>query len=236
MSHPITPRTLLAPLGVVALLLSACGRSPAPAPPEPPTPAADGRRRVVILGDSLTAGHTLSREEAFPAHLQALVDAEGWPFVVVNAGVNGDTTTDGLQRLAWVLREPADVLVLELGGNDGLRGIPVDVTHTNLRAMIDRARELHPHMEVILAGMKLPPNYGADYVAAFERIYPELAAETRVRRIPFLLEDVAAVPELNLPDGIHPTAEGHRRVADTVWQTLRPVLAERLATPPTSPM
>ena len=245
MNRILRLRSLLAAMAV-PLLLAGCGAAPqgdeseypsdsssaeqAPAPhdaaPSEPAPT----RRIVMLGNSLTAGHTLPREEAWPAHIQTRIDEKQWPFTVVNAGVNGDTSTDGLQRIGWVLRQPAEVLVIELGGNDGLRGIPVEVTRNNLQAIIDRARELHPEILPLLAGMKLPPNYGPEYIEAFERIYPELAAENEIPLIPFLLEGVAADPDLNFPDGIHPTAEGHRRVAEVVWQTLEPLLRERIAT------
>lgn len=185
-------------------------------------------RRIVMLGNSLTAGYTLPREEAWPTYIQERIDKQGWPFSVVNAGVNGDTSTDGLQRIGWVLRQPAEVLVIELGGNDGLRGIPVTVTRNNLQAIIDRARALHPDIVLVLAGMKLPPNYGPEYIKDFEQIYPDLAAENDTALIPFLLAGVAADPTLNFPDGIHPTAEGHRKVAEVVWRTLEPILRERV--------
>ncbi len=145
---------------------------------------------------------------------------------MVNAGVSGDTSSGGLSRLEWLLRDTVDVLVLELGGNDGLRGIPPDAMHDNLAEIIDRTRAKYPDVRILLAGMRMPPNLGQDYVRAFERVYVDLAREKDVQLIPFLLEGVGGIRTLNQPDGVHPTAEGHRLIADTVWDYLRPVLED----------
>ncbi|WP_457651944.1 arylesterase [Rhodocaloribacter sp.] len=195
--------------------------APGEAPDEAPAPE---RRTILFLGNSLTAGLGLDPEQAFPALIRQKIDSLGWPFEVVNAGLSGETTAGGLRRIDWLLRRPVDVLVLALGGNDGLRGIPPEVTKTNLEAIIDKARARYPDVRIILAGMQAPPNLGEAFTGPFRSLFPEVARERDVALIPFLLEGVGGVPELNQPDGIHPTAEGHRIVAETVWQTLRPIL------------
>jgi acyl-CoA thioesterase I len=182
-------------------------------------------KSILVLGDSLAAGYGLDPSEAFPAMLQKKIEAAGLNFTVVNAGVSGETSSGGLRRLDWSLKRRVDVLLLELGGNDGLRGIPVAVTRTNLQAIIDRTRQKYPHAEVVLAGMQMPPNMGHEYTGSFARIFPELAKANQAALIPFLLEGVGGRPELNLPDRIHPTAAGHEIVADNAWKVLKPVLA-----------
>jgi acyl-CoA thioesterase-1 len=156
--------------------------------------------------------------------LQKKIDAAGWQFTVINAGVSGDTPADGLARIDWLLRRHTDVLVLELGGNDGLRGIPVTATRTNLQLVIDRVRHKYPEAQFVLAGMQMPPNMGETYNDAFQRIYPDLAAKNHAALVPFLLEGVGGRPELNQEDRIHPTAEGHQIVGENVWRVLKPVL------------
>jgi acyl-CoA thioesterase-1 len=188
-----------------------------------PAPTSD-RRTVVILGDSLAAGFGLDPSEAFPAVLQKKVDEAHLLFTVVNAGISGDTSAGGLRRIDWLLKRRVDVLVLELGGNDGLRGIPVDTTRTNLQSIIDRTKQKYPQTQIVIAGMQMPPNMGAEYTAAFEKIFPELAKANKAALIPFLLEGVGGKPDLNLPDLIHPTAEGQKIVANNVWVVLKPVL------------
>ena len=185
---------------------------------------AEPRKTVVVLGDSLAAGLGVDPEEAFPALLQQKIDSAGWKFTVVNAGVSGDTTAGGLGRIDWLLRRKIDVLILELGGNDGLRGIPVAVTRTNLQGIIDRMKQKYPESRIILAGMQMPTNMGEEYTTAFKEIYADLAAQNRIALIPFLLEGVGGKRELNQNDRIHPTAEGHKIVADNVWKGLKPVL------------
>jgi acyl-CoA thioesterase-1 len=194
--------------------------------------AAAEAKVIVVLGDSLAAGLGVEPEEAFPALLQSKIDAAGWHDTVINAGVSGDTSADGLGRVDWLLKRRLDVLILELGGNDGLRGIPVTTTKTNLQTIIDRVRSKYPQAQIIIAGMKMPPNMGAAYTAAFQEVYPELAAENHASLIPFLLEGIGGQPELNQPDHIHPTAEGHKLVAGNVWKVLEPTLEKMHAGKP----
>ena len=156
--------------------------------------------------------------------MQKKIDAHGWNFKVINAGQSGDTSAGGLGRLDWLLKNRVDVLVLELGGNDGLRGLPVATTRKNLQAIIDRVKTKYPHAKVILAGMKVPPNMGRDYGEKFATTFSELAKRNQAVLIPFVLEGVGGVRELNLPDGIHPTAKGHEIVAHNVWKALAPVV------------
>jgi acyl-CoA thioesterase I len=190
--------------------------------------AAAAPKTVVFFGDSLAAGYGIDVAQAFPALVQEKIAARGWNFTVVNAGKSGETTAGGLRRLEWLLRGRVDVLVLELGGNDGLRGIPVEVTGRNLQAIIDRTREKNPAAKVVVAGMQVPPNLGEPYATEFRRLFVGLAKKNRCPLIPFLLEGVGGVRELNLPDGIHPTAEGHRIIAENVWKVLQPVLRSLL--------
>ena len=185
--------------------------------------AAATAKTVVILGDSLAAGYGLDRTEAFPALLQGKVNELGLRFQVVNAGVSGDTSAGGLRRLDWLLKRPVDVLVIELGGNDGLRGLSATALKQNLQSIIERTRAKYPGVKIVLAGMKMPSNFG-EYATQFERVYSELAKEQNVALVPFLLEGVGGQPALNLPDGIHPTAEGQKVLAENVWRVLKPVL------------
>lgn len=185
-----------------------------------------GRKTVLVLGDSLAAGAGLEPAQAFPALLQGKIDAAGMNFMVVNAGVSGDTSADGLARIGWLLKRRIDVLVLELGGNDGLRGIPVSVTRTNLQAIIDRVKKTCPRARIVIAGMKMPPNMGGEYTEAFQKMYPDLAEKNHAALIPFLLARVGGRPELNQEDHIHPTAEGQKIVAANVWKIVKPVLEQ----------
>jgi acyl-CoA thioesterase-1 len=183
----------------------------------------DTRPRIVALGDSLTAGLGLNASEAWPALIQQRLDEEGYAYRVINAGVSGDTTAGGRRRLDWVLGDgDVRVLVLELGANDGLRGLSVDEMKANLAAMIREARSRD--IKVLLCGMEAPPNFGPEYTAAFRQAFADLAAEHDVAFLPFFLDGVAGVPSLNQPDGIHPNAEGTRRVAELVWRALEPLL------------
>jgi acyl-CoA thioesterase I len=188
-----------------------------------PSRAATLRRRIVILGDSLTAGLGLQPEQAYPALLQKRVNDLGLDYEVVNAGVSGDTSAGGLSRLRWALDGDVRVLVVALGGNDALRGLPVDELRQNLSRIIEAAQARK--VTVILAGMEAPPNFGDQYFVSFHQVYPELASKYRVKLVPFLLEHVAGIESLNQRDGIHPTAAGDRIVADNVWTVLKPVLA-----------
>ena len=192
------------------------------------TASGDSARTILFFGDSLTSGYGLGREQAYPALVQARIDSLGWDFRVVNAGLDGETSAAGLRRVDWVLRRPVDVFVLELGGNDGLRGLPLQQTESNLSAILARAREKNPGVELVIAGMQLPPNLGPDYTGRFRDIFPRLAKQSGALLIPFLLEGVGGDPELMSADGIHPNAAGHARVAAVVWASLEPLL-RRLA-------
>jgi acyl-CoA thioesterase I len=183
-------------------------------------------RTIVFFGDSLTAGLGLRApaEEAFPGVIQKKLNDAHLPWRVVNAGLSGETTSGGQRRVDWILRQPVDVLVLELGGNDSLRGIEPAVSRANLQGIIDRVRAKNPAVKILLAGMLMPPSLGPEYTSDFAAIYPDLAEKNHVTLVPFLLEGVGLNPELNQHDGIHPTAEGHRKVAETIWVYLLPLL------------
>lgn len=186
--------------------------------------APSGKKRILFFGNSLTAGMGLDPEEAFPALIGQKLDSAKLNYEVVNAGLSGETTAGGRSRVGWVLRQPVDVFVLELGANDGLRGLPLNDTRRNLQAIIDTVRRKSPQAKIVLAGMQVPPNMGASYAADFRSIFTELATKNNATLIPFLLEGVAGHPELNQKDGIHPTAEGDRIIASTVWKILLPLL------------
>ena len=189
------------------------------------TESTPSEKVILFFGNSLTAGYGLEPSEAFPALIQQRLDSLGYPYRTVNAGLSGETTASGKTRLDWVLeRQPVDVFVLELGANDGLRGIEPTETQRNLEAIIDQVRTANPEVEIVLAGMMVPPNMGNAYTERFRKIFPELAETKDVTLIPFLLEDVAGEPDLNQTDGIHPTAEGQTIVADNVWKALAPLL------------
>lgn len=185
-------------------------------------------RTIVCLGDSLTAGYGLPNPgaQAYPALLQDKIDAAGLPWRTVNAGVSGDTTAGGLRRINWLLRQRIDILILALGGNDGLRGIDPAVTAENLAGIIDRVRTRYPEVRVVLAGMQMPANLGPDYQERYRKTFPQVASAQDCTLIPFLLEGVGGVPELNQPDMIHPTPRGQEIMAATVWTTLRPLLED----------
>jgi acyl-CoA thioesterase-1 len=188
------------------------------------TPRPAGRPRIVVLGDSLTAGLGIPVADSYPSLLQQRLDASELRFEVVNAGVSGDTSAGGLARLDWALQEEVRVMVVALGGNDALRALPPEQLQHNLAAIIERAQALG--ITVILAGMEAPPNFGRDYIEAFHKVYPTLAKQYHVPLVPFLLRGVAGSETLNQRDGIHPTAAGARIVADNVWAVLKPI-AER---------
>jgi acyl-CoA thioesterase-1 len=181
-------------------------------------------KTILFLGNSLSAGYGLDPELAFPALVQQKIDSLKWNFHVINAGLSGETSSGGLRRVDWLLQRRVDILVLELGGNDGLRGITLDLTKTNLQTIIDRVKAKYPAAKIVIAGMQVPPNLGQEYTTQFRTLYSDLAKKNNALLIPFLLEGVGGVPQLNLPDGIHPTAEGHRIVAKNVWKTLMPLL------------
>jgi acyl-CoA thioesterase-1 len=212
-------------LAVGALL--GCGRAEAPraeASPAPSAAAADDRPVILCVGTSLTAGYGLDPDQAYPALIQRRIDAAGLRYRVVNAGVSGETSAGALARIDWLLQRELAVLVLETGANDGLRGLDVDALRRNIDALLERARRQSPPPRLVLAGMRTLTNYGREYGRRFRGVYPELAARHGAALVPFLLEGVAGVPALNLPDGLHPNAEGQRRVAETLWTTLRPLL------------
>ena len=181
-------------------------------------------KSLVVLGDSLSAGFGVDLSEAWPARIQEKIREAGLPWKLVNAGLSGDTSAGGLRRLDWILRRPVDALLLELGSNDGLRGLPLEATRTNLQTVIERTRAKYPKVRIVLAGMKMPENLGEAYTRQFETLYRDLAETNKVALIPFLLDGVGGRAELNLPDQIHPNVEGHRRVATNVWKVLQPVL------------
>jgi acyl-CoA thioesterase-1 len=227
--HRGTPLVLC----LLAVLFSGCGGSGGEVVPPTlkavatPPEAASTAPKVVILGDSLTAGLGLPATESFPAILQRKIEKRGLHFEVANAGVSGDTSAGGLRRLDWALQDGARVLIVALGGNDGLRGLPVDEMKKNLAGIIEAARA--KQVVVILAGMEAPPNYGGEYAAAFHGAFQDLSRKYGVPLVPFLLDKVAGQASLNQRDGIHPNARGAEIVADTVWTVLEPVL-DRLST------
>jgi acyl-CoA thioesterase-1 len=183
-----------------------------------------GSKTILFFGNSLTAGYGLETEESFPSLIQNKLDSLDLDYEVINAGLSGETTSGGKNRLEWVLNQKVDVFVLELGANDGLRGVPLSETKMNLQAIIDMVRQKNEDTKIILAGMMIPPNMGQDYTAEFQTIFPDLAKQNEIRLIPFLLDGVAGNSELNLEDGIHPTAEGQKIVAHNVWTVLKEVL------------
>ncbi len=185
-------------------------------------------QRVVFLGDSLTAGYGVDPGDAYPALIEGFIERRGWGFEVVNAGISGDTTASGRARIDWLLRAPIDVLVLALGGNDGLRGTPTDEMRRNLEAIVMDVRDASPGVVVVIAGMKAVPNMGSDFRESFEDVFPELADELDTAFVPFLLEGVGGVAALNQLDRIHPNEEGHAVIAEVVWGVLEDVLESRL--------
>ncbi|RZK24024.1 MAG: arylesterase [Hymenobacter sp.] len=188
-------------------------------------PAAKQQPAILFFGDSITAGLGVEPDEAYPALIENRVDSLKLPYAVVNAGLSGETTAGGRSRINWVLsRQPVGVFVLELGGNDGLRGLPLTDTRKNLQAIIDTVRQQAPQAKIVLAGMQIPPNMGPAYAADFKQLYAEIATRNKLTLIPFLLENVGGIARLNQRDGIHPTPEGHKLVARTVWRTVQPLL------------
>jgi acyl-CoA thioesterase I len=179
---------------------------------------------ILFFGDSLTAGYGLSVDEAFPALIEQRFVSTGRKAKVINSGLSGETTAGGLSRIDWALRQPVDVFVLELGANDGLRGLPLDQTQKNLQAIIDKVKAKNPKAKIVIAGMMVPPNMGPDYSTRFSKIFPELAKKNNATLIPFLLQDVAGNEKLNLADGIHPNPQGHKIVAENVYKVLTPLL------------
>lgn len=181
-------------------------------------------KNILFFGDSITAGYGLDTDDAFPALIQEKIDSLGLSYNVINAGLSGETSAGGLRRVDWVLQQPVDIFVLELGGNDGLRGVEPSSTKENLQGIIDKVNDKYPDAKIMLAGMEAPPNMGDSYTERFRAIFHELAEENDVIFLPFILEGVAGEADLNLPDGIHPTEEGHKILAENVWSMLEPVL------------
>ena len=188
------------------------------------SPERSAVKTIVFFGNSLTAGYGLEPTEAFPALIQKKIDSLKLPYKVINAGVSGETSAGGNGRIEWILQQPVDVFVLELGGNDGLRGIPTAETRRNLQAIIDKVKAKYPDAKIVIAGMQMPPNMGHIYTAEFRNIFPDFAKKNNIALIPFLLQGVGGEAKLNLEDGIHPTAEGHKILAENVWDMLEGIL------------
>ena len=188
--------------------------------------SAQEQETILFFGDSITAGYGLTEEQAFPAIIQQKIDSLGLNYKVINSGLSGETTAGGLRRIDWVLQQHVDIFVLELGGNDGLRGIDPLNSKQNLQGIMDKVRETYPEADILLTGMEAPPNMGQTYTSRIREIYTELRNENDVSFMPFILEGVAGDPDLNQSDGIHPTEAGHRVVADDLWEYLRPMLSE----------
>ncbi len=189
------------------------------------TPESTSNKTILFFGDSITAGYGLEdTNDAFPGIIQSKIDSLGLSYEVVNSGLSGETTAGGKSRIQWILNQNIDIFVLELGANDGLRGVALSETRANLQAIIDAVQSKNPNTRIILAGMQLPPNMGQDYTSEFKAIFSDLAAKNKLAFIPFILEDVGGIKALNQNDGIHPTVEGHKIVAKNVWEVLFPVI------------
>lgn len=221
---------------IMCVLLVACGdaktekttqETSAQEPTQQTEETVTKTKTVLCFGDSITAGYGLDdTNDAYPAVLQKKIDSLGLDYTVINSGLSGETTAGGRSRIDWVMNQNIDVFILELGANDGLRGVPLSETRQNLQAIIDVVKEKSPDTTIILAGMELPPNMGQDYTSEFRQIFAELASKNTLEFIPFILKDVGGIAELNQNDGIHPTVEGHKIVANTVWAVLEPVISE----------
>ena len=185
---------------------------------------AEKEKTILFFGDSLTAGYGLTEEQAFPALVEKALNEKGKKVRVINSGLSGETSAGGLTRIDWVLRQPIDIFILELGANDGLRGVPLEETMKNLQAIVDKVKAKNKNVKIVVAGMMVPPNMGEDYSTGFQKIFPELARKNNATLIPFLLEGVAGDEKLNQSDGIHPTVEGHKIVAANVRKVLERIL------------
>lgn len=182
------------------------------------------KQTILCFGNSITAGYNMDPVYAYPAILEDKLKEKGYDVQVINAGLSGETSAGGLERINWILRQPIDIFILELGGNDGLRGLPLDQTKQNLQSIIVRVKAKYPEVKIVIAGMMVPPNMGEKYGNEFVKIFPELAWKNNAALIPFLLEGVGGDPALNMPDGIHPNAEGHKIVAENVLGAILPLL------------
>lgn len=217
-------------LGLLFLLLAASCQTGAEKDREKPSataekPATGNKvKSIVFFGDSITAAYGLDPAEGYTAHIQRRIDSLGLAYIVVNAGVSGETSAGGLGRIDWILKQPVDIFVLELGANDGLRGISPEETEKNLQSIIERVRKAYPESVIILAGMQVPPSMGQRFSQQFAGVYPRLADKNKVVLIPFILDGVGGEPSLNQADGIHPNAEGAKIVAATVWKSLNPII------------
>jgi len=188
------------------------------------TSPAAGTKNILFFGTSLTAGMGVDPEQAFPALIQHKIDSIQIPYKVINAGLSGETSADGKSRVDWLLRQPVDIFVLELGANDGLRGIPVKETVANLQAIVDKVKKKYPNVKFVLAGMQMPPSMGEKYTVPFRELFPELAKKNKMAFVPFLLKGVGGIPRLIQQDGLHPTPAGHKILAENVWTVLQPEL------------
>jgi len=187
-------------------------------------PTVNTTKNILFFGTSLTAGYGLDPTEAYPALIQNRIDSLNLPYKVINGGLSGETSAGGKGRIDWLLKQKVDIFVLELGSNDGLRGVPVAETTKNLQDIIDRVKKKYPEAKLVMAGMQMPPSMGKKYASDFKNMFPELAKKNNMSLIPFLLEKVGGVPKLNQADGIHPTAEGDKILAENVWKVLKPLL------------
>lgn len=228
-------RLFLAGLLAVSLFFSCKNDAPTSQPTAPQaenstaeTAKTGSKKTILFFGNSLTAAYGLKPTEGFPAIIQQKLDSLGLDFKVVDAGVSGNTTADGKSRIDWVLKQQIDVFVLELGGNDALRGLPVADAKTNLQAIIDAVKTKNPNVLLVIAGMQAPPNLGKIYATDFKKMYPDLARSNSALLIPFLLEGVGGEYDLNQKDGIHPTAKGHKMVAENVWEIIGPTLQKAI--------
>lgn len=185
---------------------------------------AQEKKSILIFGDSIAAGFGVEPNQAFPAVIQEKIDSSGLNYEVINGGLSGETSAGGLRRISWVLQRKIDIMILELGGNDGLRGIDLNSTKDNLQQIINIAQEKNPDIEIIIAGMQVPPNLGIEYTNQFVNLYPDLAESNNLPLIPLILNDVGGYDEYMQPDQIHPNVAGHRVVAETVWETLYPII------------
>ncbi len=219
-------------LFIVVLCIAACkeknntgeNKSTPVAATEDKTVSPQPKKNILFFGNSLTAGYGLDPSEAFPSLIQHYIDSLQLAYKVINGGLSGETTAGGKSRIDWLLEQPVDVFILELGGNDGLRGIAVAESTKNLQAIIDKVKAKYPAVKIVLAGMQVPPNMGTKYANDFKAMYPALATKNNIQLIPFLLEGVGGISSLNQPDGIHPTPEGHKIVAANVWKVLKGIL------------
>ena len=225
-------RKRLMGLFVLSLVLLSCGNKESKSNNDKTLDSADQKvsvaavkkKNILFFGTSLTAGYGLDPTEAYPALIQNRIDSLKMPYNVINGGLSGETSAGGKGRIDWLLKQPVDIFVLELGANDGLRGLPVPQTVKNLQAIIDRVKAKYPDAKMVLAGMQVPPNMGAKYASDFKNMFPELAKKNQMALIPFLLDKVGGVPKLNQADGIHPTAEGDKILAENVWVVLKGLL------------